>query len=308
MELQSSRSWMMAVLLCALWGAGVGTAVAAGGDAKPAAATKASATGSVGGMKYAQRDHGVAPLSQQRGTAQCQKHGNGGWYVTGGGASVSGNAAEAYLFESYWDHHGRIWHSSAYNGSGPQKTLTTYAICKKRAKKGQLDAVEKTVQAPTTGPFTVEVGCKGNRVVMGGGAFVPNFWINSSLPFDGPDQGAVPDDGWEVRAYAAGGAGVTAFAVCKRKRSLGGTLKYVTDSAVAGGVGSADAGCGPNRVVTGGGVDTTGDADQAFVNATAPVDSPGDPDAIPDDGWRAIVANNSGPSKTITVFAICKRK
>jgi hypothetical protein len=62
------------------------------------------------------------------------------------------------------------------------------------------------------------------------------------------------------------------------------------------------------HVVGGGAITSGGFAEQQTVNSSSPVDDPGDPDDLPDDGWYVAVDNNTGVepgADAIAAYAIC---
>jgi hypothetical protein len=61
--------------------------------------------------------------------------------------------------------------------------------------------------------------------------------------------------------------------------------------------------CPSARHVTGGGVQTSGNAQ--VINASRPLDSAADADPVPDDAWGVWVRNDGNAGQTFQVYAIC---
>jgi hypothetical protein len=154
------------------------------------------------------------------------------------------------------------------------------------------------------------VSCPAGTHATGGGVHVAGagtadgISVASSEPFDGPDAGTKPDDGWLAFANNEGMVRrtMTTFAVC-----AAGTYTYHTHSAPLTGAGQEgdSAKCPADSSLTGGGVHISGTGTYNKVNSTYPEDG-SDPDSRVDDEWRAYGINEiPGFTETMTVHAIC---
>ena len=138
-------------------------------------------------------------------------------HVVGGGSRVGGAALEAHLNTSA-PHDGRDrdtrpddgWRTRAVNLSGPEKRLTTYAVCARTR-------VRYVSQAAGT-PYAFAT-CPGSRVVIGGGIAISG--APSEARAVGVDPYAEstnpPDDGYIALQHTLSGPPTTLIthAICK---------------------------------------------------------------------------------------------
>jgi hypothetical protein len=196
------------------------------------------------------------------------------------------------------------------HGVGPPGTATTgIAICR---KGGRIAYRQTMIPVNSSDVAAGKLSCGGRRwQVTGGATFVGTAggWINSSHPYDGGDRDKAPDDGWQIRAFAPVPSELNAFAICVRNMDLiYKTRRPVTipDGNPESQTRSLNLSCGKKHHIVGGGLRLTGQANRAWAEGTAPVDS-GDPGDAPDDRWRAIATNGGGVAITMKPFAICLR-
>jgi hypothetical protein len=142
--------------------------------------------------------------------------------IVGGGIRPSTTPGNTHLLETKPLAELTDWEGSLYQDAGPADAeLEVYAIC-----TGGMDLIERAkTRDAESGPTSAEVSvrCPSGTHVTGGGSDIhadkfqdaAASWLTDTRPFDGNDPGAVPDDGWTARAQlAAGGDGVSAYAVC----------------------------------------------------------------------------------------------
>lgn len=110
------------------------------------------------------------------------------------------------------------WKGSVYDTIGGGGGFYVYAVC----------VAGMSLRYEKAAPVTLAVGqsvvrrvtCKPGEHVVGGGARVSGpenrSRLLASVPYDGTDAGAIPDDGWRSQVYGISGAAkqVTAFAIC----------------------------------------------------------------------------------------------
>jgi hypothetical protein len=231
----------------------------------------------------------------------------GPWHPTGGGAKLSGGAAQNWFatmrprdldepFESPPDVIADDWWDTVTH-SVVGRTMTGYAICSKRS----MDYHALTVPSSASPGRTASVSCEPGSRLAGGGAFIAtsDSFINSSYP-----SGAGT---WRTRIYdtVGGLGGMVVYAVCRNRRGV--AIKSARKRLRPGRAGSATARCPRARHVSGGGGALSGPIADAHLAGTTPVDG-GDRDRVPDDGWRVTAHNDAGGAKTLRAFAICVRR
>ncbi len=120
----------------------------------------------------------------------------------------------------------------------------------------------------------------------------------ASRPYDGPDRGHAPDDGWEVRGQqAASGATAGSFAICAR-----GEHRYVAKGRSAEDLSRVRVKCGGRRWHVTGGGGALGKPASSTLIASFPIDG-GDRDTKPDDGWEAW--GYAPVDDRLRAFAVC---
>lgn len=305
----SARRVGRAAISCAL--AGVG-ALALG--ASSAAAD--TSLGTVGGLTYIFAESSLAPAQSSRGgSVSCPS----GTKVVGGGAEIGGAVAESRLTGTEPDYRHLeggppYWGAGIWNESGPSKTIDVIAVCRKRKPVYR----SNTAKVRVGHARTVAARCPDGTHVSAGGGYTTGTpgapgspegsYLNSSFPFDGPDAGKAPDDGWKVRIYNISDAPrlvIHASAICVTERP-----RYVTADPVAMPPGyellSTAAACPDSRHISAGGLRLAGaPAAKAHPVTIMPADL-GDADSIPDDALRAkaqVVAGSTAASAHMT--AIC---
>ena len=160
-----------------------------------------------------------------------------------------------------------------------------------------------------TNSVTHTARCPDRMKALGGGV-APTWgaWghvdLVGSMPFDGPDAGKTPDDGW--RGIVSNGSGhdrvVEVFAIC----ASGLKPTYVSASTPAQPStrqGSAVS-CPNGMDVLSGGVAITGRSSYLATVFSSPADG-GDLGPHPDDAWAAAIWNGSGVAQTMAVHAVC---
>lgn len=287
-----------------------GTALAGSFDPRPGDTT----AGTAGGIKYVKDSAAFDPGNSNFASDAIWC--GSGRRVTGGGAKLGGDPAAKFIEASlprdvyleYGDAddvHDDSWDASGYGPDG--KSVTAFGIC---LRPGDFDAklkyVYRDVPDSSTGNRSAQVGCGGRYHAVGGGGLIApsESWISSSYPIDGGDRGKTPDDGWKVRVFdpVGGVGGFVIEVICMR----GADLRYVKRK--AGGVADGEsagprARCGTRHVV-GGGLRIGGASDLGRAASSYPFDG-ADAKQVPDDGWKAIGYNASGPSTPVTTYAIC---
>jgi hypothetical protein len=110
------------------------------------------------------------------------------------------------------------WTGSVYDFIGGAGGFYIYAVC---AQGLDLRYVKRLPVSLSAGQAVLRrADCKETEHVVGGGARVTGpanrSRLVSTIPFDDADADAIPDDGWQSRAYGVSGANknVTAFAIC----------------------------------------------------------------------------------------------
>ncbi len=163
--------------------------------------------------------------------------------------------------------------------------------------------------SPIPGPSagTIEAACPAGTHAVGGGGDDGRFGSDTNLhttaPYDGPDSGRAPDDGWRLRS-ATTATGITTaevYVICQPE-----VPSYVAKSVkIAAGQGdSAKADCKAGLHVAAGGVSGSGDISSVIVGATAPFDD-ADANADADDGWRGKAGNEGNEPRNVSAHAIC---
>jgi hypothetical protein len=148
--------------------------------------------------------------------------------------------------------------------------------------------------------------CPKGKSPTGGGYLLSaedgfdQFDVAASKPFDGPDAGHEPDDGWEVRGLQPDhGATAFSFAIC-----AAGDHRYLSNDHSAFGPSRVKVGCPADRHVTGGGGSLGKPASSTLI-ASFPIDG-NDRDSLPDDGWEAW--GYAQPKDRLRAFAVCSKK
>jgi hypothetical protein len=110
------------------------------------------------------------------------------------------------------------WTGGVFDQIGGIGGFSVYAVCSSGLDLHYVKSVTQTV--PVNAVHALRAACPANDHVVGGGAKLTGMQsqgrLVASYPYDGPDTGTVPDDGWQTRVFNLGGGAkkVTAFAVC----------------------------------------------------------------------------------------------
>jgi hypothetical protein len=229
--------------------------------------------------------------------------------VTGGGVEITGDESGLNLEVGTTLPSANLvgWTAVANNSSGSDASMHVTAICAR--SHVTFRERERTVRASRQG--ALRVLCPVDTSVIGGGVGItgPSHKqeVASTQPFDSSDSGQAPDDGWEGRANNGlhHAVTMTVAAVCARA----GSYRYVQSSLISvpdnSQVGTT-ATCPSGTVVTGGGMNETGQSLGVEVGDSFPFDG-ADADTTPDDGWQANANNDgTGSAQKMQTFAICK--
>jgi hypothetical protein len=146
--------------------------------------------------------------------------------------------------------------------------------------------------------------------LLGGGIFFQNAGYGavravSSSPFDGSDDGSVPE-AW----YVTGANGSTSTTISLGEAEVCGQVKRISYPSHTKEIPTTEktavnASCPDRKHVLGGGPEADA-PDSVRITSTAPFDS-GDADHRPDDGWRGTVSNGTDSPLEVTTTAICAR-
>jgi hypothetical protein len=111
------------------------------------------------------------------------------------------------------------WTGRVYDTAGGFGGMSVEAICARGLTLRYVRRAPVRLVAGQT--VSRRVACKPSEHVVGGGARVSGHAdrarVAGTFPYDGPDAGSIPDDGWQSRIHATSGGGarkVTAFAIC----------------------------------------------------------------------------------------------
>jgi hypothetical protein len=283
----------------------LGTAAVAGAGTDEPPSLGDDFVGKAHGVRYS-FDSRLADAGQVE--AGC---GSQSWHLAGGGAAIGGTPSEARLSAvrpiNFGDTDGKADDGWFVVGGGSLGApASSGAICVRSAK---LRYRIQQVPPSTADLRTAKLSCGGRGWhVTGGSAFIgtANSWVGSSYPYDGPDRGHVPDDGWKGHLLDLGSGGFTLHVICTRgdevtyRRGKPGTIGGSDDL-------TRKARCPRSASVIGGGGRVGGLINRGRVYSTMPYDGP-DPGGVPDDGWRVSAQNlSSGEERSLTAFAICLR-
>ena len=264
--------------------------------------------GTVGGLTYMFRETAaITPPGSAGGGPACPA----GNHVVGGGVE-GGSGGESHIASTYPA--GRSdtdqrpdngWLASLWRSSGSPTPLDVMAICREHLPR----YFSRSARVRAGKARAVSAPCPGGSHVSGGGVRLVSEspsqdYVNSSYPYDGPDAGSAPDDGWKGRAYnfSADRDRVIVHAICigtKPFYKTVGPLQLVSGTPYA-------AVCPISRHITGGGVRLS-DAPAASAHPVTmmPTDLPDDPDTIPDDELRAFADLTGAGPATISIHAVC---
>jgi hypothetical protein len=271
-----------------------------------AASAPASELGTAGGYTYVKDSANLAdstgPMTDAANAkAKCPN----GSEPTGGGTSVTGDAANSYVSTSAPTKTG--WASAGWHQNVPAAKVTSWGICTER--KSQVHVVSDEVNVAGGSAGEASLSCGHNAVVSGGArpeTRSEEFWLNKTSPLDSPDADN-KNDLWRTTIWHQSGffppIDVSIDAVCGDFSNPLYEVKGVAFSTST--LFELTATCPAKKTVIGGGVDAAGASPSLFhVSATAPADS-GDKGKVPDDGWAASVSNPTGAEMDVVVYATC---
>jgi hypothetical protein len=146
--------------------------------------------------------------------------------------------------------------------------------------------------------------------VTGGGVALQGQgggFVNASFPFDGPDAGSAPDDGWagSVHIDHPGTKKLDIFLICSNAAPTYTSAEHVVDPG-EGGLVSAK--CPPGQHLSGAGAQLGSVRHRVgtAVRSASGFDS-ADSDHVPDDGATAfgVLDASAGAPRTLRAYAIC---
>jgi hypothetical protein len=283
-------------------------ALAALAGASPAAAD--TDLGTVGGLNYiSENSQPVAAGGGEDAEADCPS----GTHVVGGGAEVGGNAADSHLNTIYpFDGADANpapddgWASHFWNAAGVTKSVYVVAVC----KQGKARYRSSAGNVKPGRARTLKARCPEGTHVSGGGVYtdgsIQSAYVNSSYPYDGPDAGDAPDDGWKGRAYNLDPVAqrMTVHAICGANKPRYETVGPVVIDSSAG-VGS-QAECPDSRHITAGGIRLGAAPASEAHPVTMLLSDLGDLDTIPDDRLLAVAGVDGSTDAAMSMQAICK--
>jgi hypothetical protein len=113
------------------------------------------------------------------------------------------------------------WTGRVFDTIGGIGGFDIHAVCARGVALRYVKRAPKSIAAGAT--VTARAACRASEHVVGGGVRVSGradqARVVGSYPYDGPDAGSIPDDGWTARVHALSGGTkkVTAFAVCLKR-------------------------------------------------------------------------------------------
>jgi hypothetical protein len=228
-----------------------------------------------------------------------------------GGIEIGGLPAEGRMGSSARGAPGldgtrRTWRTTGHNLVAGTKDMNFYGVCKESGKKGIRFASGKRKGVDPGEKGTAKARCPDGYRVIGGGIISVDPIVLATVPFDGGDSDAKPDDGWKASAVNNQGVAraVRAQAICRKARAW--DLAYHRAEVAINGNSSITASqlCS-GGVVTGGGAEIVGPAGTGRLFSSFPFDD-ADMGFMPSEGWLATVTNLTGTQQSGSVHAICK--
>ena len=138
-----------------------------------------------------------------------------GKFRIGGGAFIA--TTNSHINASY-PTAGNAWRARVFDTGAGVGGMQTYATCRGSGGVRTTTTLTSGIAAGTADQATA--WCPSDRHVIGGGGrlFGPidEAHLAASMPVDGPDAGAAPDDGWRAVGYneTGGDKNVRAYALC----------------------------------------------------------------------------------------------
>jgi hypothetical protein len=222
-----------------------------------------------------------------------------GDFATGGGATIAGDPAQAFLMASNAIGGVEGWAGRARTTDGGNET--TYAIC------GGEEVDHPTSPGSRNAPFEIIEGLQCDSEDEDG--------LSSGLFLNGGDarisglfrEGSVFDGSMAYKVFT-GASNTDATVNCSddyRVRYRKTELEVAGNSAA-----KATVECKAAEAVAGGGFRTQVKQNglqgfDAWAVQSRPVDTKSDKNKVPDDGWRAKVYNSTAPKHVLKVQATC---
>jgi hypothetical protein len=90
------------------------------------------------------------------------------------------------------------------------------ALAVNRGTAGELNYRSVSEETPKAGSFSIRASCPSDRHVTGGGYQLGSLQqqVTGSRPFDGTDNGSIPDDGWLVNGENDSPQTISVYAIC----------------------------------------------------------------------------------------------
>lgn len=262
--------------------------------------------GSVAGVRYVSEADTQA-FGFDETHVSCGGH-SSPWHPTGGGAKFGASAAVARIdglrskdldaeYESPDNSKRDDWWATAMNSTVLGTPMTSFVVCVKRKVKYRYTEVGDD----DSGNRSASRRCRPNEAIVGGGSRIAtaDSWIHSFFPPNKREWKSKVSDS----AGGVGGFDVEAFCLRGIKVKIRSGSRQLPGSGSA----SATARCGKGFHVLSGGFAVSGSPSKAHNSGSYPFDN-GDPDQLPDDGWKARAFNLTGASKTLTAYAVCVKR
>jgi len=171
-------------------------------------------------VRYRFRDVVDAPSGLRSGSVGC---GQANWHAASGSGAIA--TSGSWVNSSYpidgddvGDEPDDGWSSRVYDTVGGLGGFYVHVVC---VRDQQVRYVQRDPIAIGSGASVRRrVACQNDEHVAGGGAKLSGpadeARLVSTFPYDDGDPGAVPDDGWQLKAYNLTGSEkmLTAYAVC----------------------------------------------------------------------------------------------
>ena len=261
--------------------------------------------GHANGIFYRSATNGSVPIEGPTPyiAATCPE----GKVLTGGGTFVSGQAAEAAISHLGPDRSSDVeagpktaWTAIVDNYSGSSKLVKTYAFCAAPRGLAQRTVKRTTAAGETDTLMTLRAKCHADESVVGGGVFSESNLANRiriSAPFDGPDKGKKPDDGWKVKVLVTlDNRDTWATAICRRGKQARSKIVYASDDTTGTGTLSDGVSCPAGATLTGGGF-ALGGGPGGYLNSAHPLTEKF-------NEW-GVFTRVTG-TRTLDVYAVCK--
>ena len=197
-----------------------------------------------------------------------------------------------------------------HNTTGAGAGSHVWAFC----ATGKVRYPTRTTQLELGDTRAIKAKCPAGTKVLSGGFYLDGLnsqvHLNAMRPIDDSDDGAQPDDGWQVRVTNLAGADklYQAWAFCRA--DIKPRYLDAASTVNAGDVDFASLSCPTqSRSVAGVGGEVRGDPDGRRISGIEPADdtSQGEPDTFPDDRAFIEVDNPTASEASFTINLICTR-